>query len=435
MKILIAPALLLAILASTLPAADTAYRDAALEAARWIRASSEQSDQGAVWPADPRDSKSANDTLYAGSAGVILFFIEASRSTADHSFLKDARAGADRLLSTLANEQEAGLYTGIAGIGFALTETFKATGETKYRDGALRCVRLVGERARKAGKGIEWNETTDIIAGGAGIGLFLLYAARELNEPAFRELAIQAAQRLIELGLPEENGMKWRMSPGFARLMPNFSHGTAGIAYFLATLYQETKKREFLDAALAGAKYLRAVARTDDDACLIFHNEPDGKDLYYLGWCHGPVGTARLFYRLYQATGDRVWMDWVEKSARGIVGSGIPEKQTPGFWNTVSQCCGSAGVAEFFLSLYRVTKNRAYLEFSKRVTAQVLAKATRDRDGMRWIQAEHRVRPELLVAQTGYMQGAAGMGMLLLHLDEFQRGKKASIIFPDSPFD
>ena len=128
-------------------------------------------------------------------------------------------------------------------------------------------------------------------------------------------------------------------------------------------------------------------------------------------------------------------MNWVRKSARGIIESGIPEKQTPGFWNNVSQCCGSAGVAEFFLNLHRVTADHTYLDFAKRVTAQLLSKATRDRDGMRWIQAEHRVRPELLVAQTGYMQGAAGIGMLLLHLDGFQRGKKPSIIFPDSPFD
>lgn len=435
MKTFIAPVALLAILASTLPAADTSYRDSALEAARWIRASAAEADHGTRWPADPRDAKSVNDTLYAGTPGVILFFLEASRSPGDQSFLKDARSGADHLLTALADEKEPGLYVGLAGIGFALTETFKTTGESKYRQGALRCAQLLGDRARKAGKGIEWNNTTDVVAGGAGIGLFLLYAARELKQPAFRELAIQDAHRLIELGLLEENGMKWRMSPSFARLMPNFSHGTAGIAYFLATLYRETGKREFLEAALAGAKYLRAVAKTDNDACLIFHNEPEGKDLYYLGWCHGPVGTARLFFRLYQVTGDRGWMDWVKKSARGIIESGIPERQTPGFWNNVSQCCGSAGVAEFFLSLCRVTTDRAYLEFSKRVTAQLLSKATRDRDGMRWIQAEHRVRPEFLVAQTGYMQGAAGIGMLLLHLDGFQRGKKPSIVFPDSPFD
>ena len=53
---------------------------------------------------------------------------------------------------------------------------------------------------------------------------------------------------------------------------------------------------------------------------------------------------------------------------------------------------------------------------------------------MRWVQAEHRVRPELLVAQTGYMQGAAGIGIWLLHLDAFDRGKKSWIRLPDSPF-
>jgi lantibiotic modifying enzyme len=435
MKRFIVTIALLAIVVQTLPAADISFRDAATEAARWIKASAAQTEFGTVWPADPLDAKSVNSTLYAGTPGVILFFIEAHRSTGDQSFLKEARSGADHLLATLASEKEPGLYLGIAGIGFALTETFKATRDPKYRSGALRCVQLLTERGRKAGNGIQWNEVTDIIGGSAGIGLFLLYAARELKEPASRELAVQAARRLIELGVPEAKGMKWKMGPNGPRLMPNFSHGTAGIAYFLATLYQETRKREFLDAALSGATYLRAIAKTDNQACLIFHNEPDGKDLYYLGWCHGPVGTARLFYRLYQVTGDRVWMDWVRKSARAVLESGIPETQTPGFWNNVSQCCGSAGVAEFFLSLHRVTGDRTYLEFSKRVAAKMLAKGTQGRDGMHWVQAEHRIRPELLVAQTGYMQGAAGIGMLLLHLDGFGRGKKPSIIFPDSPFD
>jgi lantibiotic modifying enzyme len=286
----------------------------------------------------------------------------------------------------------------------------------------------------EAGKGFEWNDSTDIISGGAGIGLYLLYAASEFKDRELIELAGRTADRLIELGRPEAGGTKWAMTPGYHRLMPNFSHGTAGVAYFLATLYQRTKRIQFLNAALAGARYLQSIAKTDGDGCLIFHNEPDGKDLYYLGWCHGPTGTARLFYRLYEATGERVWMDWVRNSANSILQSGLPEKQTPGFWNNVSQCCGSAGVAEFFLSLYQVTHDRRYIDFSKRVTANLLSKATRDQNGTRWIQAEHRVKPDLLAAQTGYMQGAAGIGMLLLHLDQIERGKKRSIVLPDSPY-
>ncbi|MFY9607450.1 MAG: lanthionine synthetase LanC family protein [Blastocatellia bacterium] len=338
------------------------------------------------------------------------------------------------MVVSFSNEENSGLYDGISGIGFALQETFKATGDEKHRQAALRCAELVRQRAVKAGKGVEWNDSTDIISGSAGIGLFLLYAAKEFNDPRFTKLAEQAADRLIELGRQDADRTKWAMTPGYNRLMPNFSHGTAGVAYFLATLYQRTKRIQLLNAALAGAKYLQSIAITGGDGCLIFHNEPDGKDLYYLGWCHGPTGTARLFYRLYEVTGERVWMDWVRKSANSILQSGVPEKQTPGFWNNVSQCCGSAGVAEFFLSLYHITHNRRYIDFSKRVTANLLSKATRDQKGMRWIQAEHRVKPDLLVAQTGYMQGAAGIGMLLLHLDQVERGKKGSIILPDSPY-
>ena len=410
------------------------YRDQAFEAAKWIRSSAIHSDASSVWPADPLDPKSVNESLYSGTPGIVLFFLEASRS-GDPDALKDAKAGADHLLAVLDKEKDSGLYTGVSGIAFALIEAFKITGDQKYREGAIRCINSIERQAKGVGRGIEWNETTDIISGSAGIGLCLLYAARELNQPGYRNLAIKAGERLLELARKEKVGVKWAMSPSFARLMPNFSHGTAGIAYFLATLYQETQKKEFLDAAIAGAQYLQSVANTEGEACLIFHNEPDGKDLFYLGWCHGPIGTARLFYRLHQITRDRSWMDWVRKSARAVMASGIPEKQTPGFWNNVSQCCGSAGVAEFFLSLYRVTRDAQYLDFAKRVTQHLLSKATRDNSGLHWIQAEHRVKPELLIAQTGYMQGAAGIGMLLLHLDAFQQERKPSIRFVDSPFE
>lgn len=424
----------LPVLQASVTASDKTYREAGVKTAEWIRASAVESGASRVWPADPKDSKTVNTSLYSGVPGVVLFFLEAYKSTGDKSYLKDARTGADFLLAAIPNEKQTGLYTGLGGIGFVLHETFKVTGEPSYRKGAEQCVQSIKDRAMKAGGGIEWSDVTDIIGGSAGTGLFLIYAAREMKDSSALKLAMQAGFRLIELGQSEGGGLKWAMTPKFARLMPNFSHGTAGNSYFLATLYQETKKKEFLDAALSGAKYLKSIAKTEGEVCLIFHNEPEGKELFYLGWCHGPVGTARLFYRLYQTTGDKTWMDWVKKSAQAVIESGVPEKQTPGFWNNVSQCCGSAGVAEFFLSLHKLTKERRYLDFSKRVTANLLTRSTSEGAGIKWIQAEHRVRPELLVAQTGYMQGAAGIGILLFNLDNFEQGRPGRVVFPDSPF-
>ncbi len=98
---------------------------------------------------------------------------------------------------------------------------------------------------------------------------------------------------------------------------PNFSHGTSGVAYFLATLYQRTKDQAFLDGALAGVKYLDAVATRRNGARAIFHVTGGGEDRFYLSWCHGPVGTARLFYRLHQITGDAA-VAHVDRRAHGV---------------------------------------------------------------------------------------------------------------------
>ncbi|HVF91870.1 MAG TPA: lanthionine synthetase LanC family protein [Blastocatellia bacterium] len=434
MRPAIALLLLLAMASTSSGLAPGPNREAAMRAAKWIRASAIESGGGRAWPSDPKDPKSVAPNLYGGVAGVVVFFLQAFYSTGDQSFLQDAKAGADYLLGELDREQEPGLYSGLAGIGFTLLETYKATKISTYREGAARCAQRLAERATKTPRGVHWNDTNDIIGGSAGVGLFLLYAERELGQPRYLELAVLAGKELLARGQAQRVGMKWAMSPQFPRLMPNFSHGTAGIAYFLASLYSRTKDRPFLEGAIAGAEYLKSVARTEGDVCLVFHNEPDGKELYYMSWCHGPAGTARLFYRLYRITGEKEWMAWVNRSARAVIESGVPEKQTPGFWNNVSQCCGSAGVAEFFLDLYHVTHDRAYLERARRVAAHLLGKATSEGEGLKWIQAEHRVKPDLLVAQTGFMQGAAGVGMLLLRLDDIERGKHTRVIFPDSPF-
>ena len=116
------------------------------------------------------------------------------------------------------------------------------------------------------------------------------------------------------------------------------------------------------------------------------------------------------------------------------MGSGIPDQQTPGFWNNVGMCCGSAGVGDFFLDLHRTLGDEAYLVFARRMADNLLTRATVDELGRRWVQAEHRVRPELLQAQTGWAQGAAGIGLFLLKLDAVERDRSMRIILPDSPF-
>jgi lantibiotic modifying enzyme len=238
----------------------------------------------------------------------------------------------------------------------------------------------------------------------------------------------------MQVGQKADAGVKWPMAPNVKNLYPNFSHGTGGVGYFLATLYKSTRQRDLLDAALAGAKYLESVANTDRGGFKVFHHAPGGEDLYYLSWCHGPAGTSRFFHRLADVTRDDRWNTLVHRGARATIDAGVPEKQSAGYWNNISQCCGNCGVGEYFLALQRAKPSAEYGDVIRRVAADTLRRGTADGGGMKWIQAENRVSPDAVVAQTGYMQGAAGVGSFYVHADLAAKKKVSPIVWPDSPF-
>ena len=413
-----------------LPSAQRPYLEASRDTARWLEATAVQTEHGLVWPVEPAASERSDLNLYSGTPGVVLFLIELHGATGDEDALAAARAGADHLAATLpdaAAETDVGLYTGIAGRGFVLLEAWRATGEDAHREAAVRCAQAIHAAAVETEHGVRWTDVTDVIGGAAGTGLFLLDCAERLDRPQDRELAARAGRQLIAVARDEQVGRAWGMTPNFPRTMPNFSHGTAGVAYFLAELHAATGDAAFLESAIDGARHLEELADRSEGGFRVHHNTPRDPDLYYLGWCHGPPGTARLFERLAQVTGEDEWRSRVAECALAVRASGVPEQRTDGFWNNVGQCCGSAGVAEFALDL-------GQLDFARALADDVLRRSARTEQGVFWIQAEHRIRPELLQAQTGYMQGAAGVGMLLLHLDGVlhERGKR--IRLPDDPF-
>ena len=419
----------------------------ALEAWNWLDTHRIDTPHGITWPADPTDPASTGYTLYTHSPGVLPFALELFHATGDQQYLDAAVAGAAHLAASLGQGHAAGLYTGLAGIAFVLAETWRATGRDAHRADAARATRLLLDGAGVVGNGAAWpmgsgddaREVNDIISGTAGTGLGLLYLHEALGERGALGGAEAAGARLVERAIETETGLRWDVWPDYPREMPNFSHGTAGIAYFLATLHRATGEDDFLQAALGGARYLISQATLDDSAAApgyrIFHSRPGGEDLYYLSWCHGPVGTNRLFHQLAETTADKRWRDWVARGARGVAATGIPEKRTPGFWENISQCCGTAGAAEHFLTLYRTTGNAEYRTFVDRLNADLVTRGTPAGDGRKWTQAEHRVQPDLLVAQTGHMQGAAGVGKYFLHMDAVEeRGEGPRVVLPDDPW-
>ena len=415
-----------------------AYRDLAVRCAQWIDRSARPQSSGTAWPADPLKPDVVGLDYYNGMPGVVAFYANLWQATGDVTWRDRARQGAAYLNAELNRRGDAldcGLYTGLAGIA----ATQMALASTKATDGgdAGRTVARIVARARPVDDGVQWSDSNDIISGTAGTGLLLLAASKAWKEPSLADLAVRAGRRLIKTAEASTGGLMWYPSAMLRRNYPNFSHGTAGVAYFLATLYQHTKDKKFLEAAMSGAIYLDAVATRRDGARAIFHQSEGGENRFYLSWCHGPVGTARLYYRLHQITQDQKYADAVVELVRWIDASGAPEKQSDGYWNNISQCCGNVGIGQFMIDLGRRPagiRNVSPRALQYRVLDNTMKRAFDDPDGLRWVQAENRTQPENRVAQTGFMQGAAGVGSFFLQLDAFSRGEAWPTPWPDTPW-
>jgi lantibiotic modifying enzyme len=437
---------------------SSSFLEGARAAAAWIRSTAQETEHGLVWLPDPdQPDRLATITspaaLYSGSAGIVLFFLELAQATGDDSYLTDARRGADQLAATwrdvltfkgmIAYENANLTFTmGLSGTAFVLASVWQATQVERYREAAVAITQHIADAARPSGAGVAWTGAASAGLGDGAIILYLLWAARALNDPSLRDLAARAAEPILSAAERDpRGGLKWVGFPvesiglPAGSYMPNFEFGTAGVAYVLARLYEEAGDPRMLEAARAGAAHVQAIATVDGDAALLFYREPDLTDLYYLGYCHGPVGTARTFYQLYLVTKEPEYLEWTERFARGVVASGAPEQQTPGLWNVVCQCCGTTGISDFFLSMWRATERPEYLAYAQRVGEQTLGRASAvDGAGARWYQAWTRTQPDVLAAETGYMIGAAGVGSALVHLALAGQGRYAAILFPDNPF-
>ncbi len=424
------------------------YLGAAEQVGGWLLATAHRGADGWTWDRRPGVEQTGVDAGVGwGTAGPTLFFVEAYRTTGERRWLEAARAGTAWMGANLAPSVEladedagCGLFTGVGGWVVALDALADATGEAQDRDQARTVLAAIAAHATTVPAGVHWHELTEVLWGTAGIGCLMLSHGPPLLGAQAVDLAVGAGDWLIDQAEEAPSGLCWSLGhtyelehPGDLRRFPNFAHGAAGIAFFLTRLYQETGERRFLDAGLAAVEWIMTTVRSGDDTCAAYHHTHGGTEEFTLGWCHGPPGLGGMFRQLEIATGEGVWRTWLRRTARADAISGIPERRSPGFWDNVARCCGSAGVAEFFLDLHHLGGRRDDLVFARTMVDDLLVRAIIDRSGMRWSNVEHRAAEPHLPPETTYLQGAPGIGSTLLRLHRHLAGDPWVVRWPHAP--
>jgi lantibiotic modifying enzyme len=432
----------------TLVDTELPYLKNAVRVGQWLATQGDRESNGMI-PDEIAAKGKFTASLGDGAAGRMLFFLELYLATNEPRYLKIAEREGETALNRTADRQEKlGLYNGLAGVAFALTELSKISEKKeRYRLAAEKRFKRVVRRATWTGKAGRWNKSNDILTGNAGIGLAMLYAAREFRDPDFSRAARGAGSALVEAAEKMIVGVRWHRSTDRKWDLPNFSHGTAGIAYFIATLGTETNDRELLAIAENGAAYLENIAGKNNGLFLIPYGVPnDGFSTKFdIGWAHGPAGTGRLFYRLWKITKKDKYRKLAHANAQSILAAGIPIRSSDkNVWGAkpfkLDRRFGLSGSVAFLLDLYGELGNSQYLGRARQTVNHMLRAGYMTRTGLSWKLEPYRFQcPNFKcsggkMTYTGYLHGTSGIGFSFLEMHLAEKGERRRIRFPDDPF-
>lgn len=339
--------------------------------------------------------------FYAGNSGVCYFLLKAYAATRRKEYLRASEQGMDYILSQAKrdakglyfHERQNGVFDGNAGPGYLFLYAYHVTRDKRYlktaEEIAARIVALpdVGDRS-----------SPDIISGAAGCGMFLLKTHEVTKKPVYLTGAERLGDFLIAKAEPQPKGAKWKVTGGQTEYyFVGFSHGPAGIGYYLARLHRATKKEKYREYAEKAMDHIAEIAIPEKNYVKWYHEELQRKTRYSSQWCHGAPGMNPFFLELYADSHDRKYLDWSVKNTHYLLDQGVDVRKN------ASVCHGVAGNTASLYQIYQVTKDNSYFGEVRRAIKLLDETAKKDDRGFYWEPLGHKV-------DYSYMTGLAGVG-------------------------
>ena len=416
---------------------------------RWLASHATTSPAGTTWPDNVLDQAAVSYDLASGVAGKVLYFTALYRATGNPDYLELAQGGADYLVGVVQqpalcdeNPRRSSLYTGISGIGVALLHVQEHLPDPKYKKTVIKVIEQLKQWSVSEATGLRWSEEfNDLIYGDAGTALFLAYVAEQTGNKNAREMAQQGAQFLLAQAQQTQGGSFWYFRRSKPFNLPNFSHGTAGIAYVLATIGTLSDDESLREGARAGFDYIRSIAVIENGKIRIPYGwgSESWDGLYEFGWAHGLAGTAAFFRRLEVSDIDASNASHYEVlSLHTLLNIGLPGAPSEPFAEPSTSDdlrFGRAGV----LSLLSNCCANSYgdddsVKVRTALWSYIEDAAIRENRMAHWEVDAPAFMGGGRAAYTGIFHGAAGIGLAVLRMHARLEAKPAYLRLPDDPF-
>ncbi|MCH5267871.1 MAG: hypothetical protein J1E62_05940 [Lachnospiraceae bacterium] len=437
------------------------YLELVLEAEKEISEHKIENDHEIYW----KDSKLAiNETTDLsfgyGVSGIVYFYIQLYSVKEKEEYLNYIQKGLtfienhwkewisqnDVELLPWPDGMKYGLYFGLAGVGAVLTLAYERFADVHVKETLDAVLQFYQENKKPQKKGITWTNSITILTDG-GVLLFLLKYYELFPNDNVKDLIIASADWYLEQAVDHgKDGLEFS-DYGTAKLsepdfpydnvsQPNFELGSAGAGFVLGRLYQVLGDDRYLKAAKGVEIYLDTIKIPQKKGFLLPYRVGEGQEaFYYLGNCHGPAGTAKFYYLLFQITGEEKYLTKLHDLIDGFESLGAPYRMSAGLWNNVSVCCGQGGMLNTFSGLYSSQKDERWLRLAKDSARIVAANIDQLESGNKgWTIAYRRVVPDEFSHTIFYNDGDAGLGNALLQIYLLETGQKNINRFADDPF-
>ncbi|GLX79440.1 hypothetical protein tinsulaeT_27800 [Thalassotalea insulae] len=415
----------------------------------WLASTAVKKAQGIAWPDNVNKPELQGYDLGSGAAGKVIFFTALYQATGKSFYLTQAKQGADYLISLLAqptyfnsNNRKASLYNGIAGIGVALMELNHVQANEKYHFALEKIVALLVNWSQVKGKQRHWSDKfNDLLYGDTGTILFLSDYANQYNAPQAQKMAQQGAYFLLSQVQKTEQGGYWFFRRDKAFNLPNFSHGTAGVVYTLATVGKQSRDKTIINGAIAGVNYLTSIAEIEQETIRFPYGwgSENWQGLYQFGWAHGLSGVALTLQQVKQSGIEVKQSEHLLKlikhtllniNVAGKVKVPFSEPSTP-----LDFRFGRAGVLSLVSHWSRESAgDKKLIKIRDELWATIARAAIQDDKSAYWLVDAPAFMGGGKAKYTGLLHGAAGVGMTLLNMHAAMVNKASYVRLPDDPY-
>lgn len=398
------------------------YTNEVKQIADRIIALAEKKDGGVVWKTPSYRSGQGVEyieqtSIYSGSAGIILFLLQAAKQLHTTSYDSVIIQAADVLMKKMQQPTEfIAFISGRVGEIYVLNEVFEHFKKPEYRQ-------VVESSLKDIEKSIDRETINEYINGRAGTVLALLQLYHRTPSDYLLRMIDALLGKIINGMYLADKGVYWDRSGNNIKGLCGFSHGASGIAFMLLELgryfhnpalfelaeeaftyedewYSEEQMnwadwRKGIWDEKTKKEYQDAYEKND----IAFFTQPK----YMNAWCHGAAGIGLARISAYEVFKKEKYRDDALKAIARI------EKDDPSTYRSYTLCHGGAGNAETHLLMYKITRDNQYLRYPQAIAQEISKKLKNNEIFLSGIAQAQEEDPSLFM-------GIAGIGYFLLRV-------------------